>query len=247
MPRNPPLCYRWNGEAFEVLPRFQKMADRQFVVGEVYLLEEVQERSIASHNHQFACLHDAWLSLPEKYSDEPWAQSPEHLRKYALIKAGFCYTDTFACATRAEAMRLARILRSDDEYCIVSVQGSVVHRFRAESQSKRAMGAERFQKSKQAVLDFVSGLLDVPAQADARRTQFALEEDDEWRGSAEMTRDPHLERIFDNLARLSKEGARIEDKAKSETWTPLQPEQHKAEQDARFIGEARQEAEGVEG
>ena len=164
MPRSNPLLYRWNGEAFEVLPSFQKFADKQFCVGEIYHLEEVNERSPNSHNHQFACLQESWMSLHEKYSQEPWAQSAEHLRKYALIRCGFCVTETFTCGTQAEARRWAPRLRADDEYCIVSVQGSIVHRFRAESQSRRAMGAKRFQELKQAIFDFIAGLLEAPIE-----------------------------------------------------------------------------------
>jgi hypothetical protein len=156
-----PILFEWNGEAMVPLRRFAKQCDREFVVHEVYRLEAVAERSMSSHNHEFAWLHDAWLSLPERYQFEPWAQSSEHLRKYALIRKGFCTTEQFACATRAEAMRLAAILRSDDEYCLVSVEGSIVSRFRALSQSKRSMGAKQFQASKQSIIDFVASLLEI--------------------------------------------------------------------------------------
>ena len=154
-----PLSYRWSGDSFEVLPRHQKQADKEFVVGEIYRLEQVHERSTATHNHEFAWLADAWKNLPERYDHEPWAQSPEHLRKYGLIMCKFCTTETFPCGSNAEALRWAARLRADDEYCIISVSGTVVHRFRAESQSKRAMGAKRFQASKSALMEFVSGLI----------------------------------------------------------------------------------------
>lgn len=145
------------------LASLTRRCDELFVVGERYRMEEVNERSQSSHAHEFAWLAEAWRNLPEQYAQEPWAQSPEHLRKYALIRTGFCHTDTFACGSHAEAMRWAPRLRSDDEYCIVSVEGMVVHRFRAMSQSKRAMGAKKFQESKQAILEFVSSLLGVSA------------------------------------------------------------------------------------
>lgn len=56
--------------------------------GETYKLAPFHDRSQSSHNHEFAVIADMWQSLPEKYRHEPWAQSPEHLRKYPLIMWG---------------------------------------------------------------------------------------------------------------------------------------------------------------
>jgi hypothetical protein len=166
-----PLAYRWSGDSFQILPRHAKLADQQFVIGEIYTLEQVFERTSKSHNHEFAWLADAWKNLPERFDNEPWAQSPEHLRKFGLIRCKFCTTETFACGSNAEAMRWAPRLRADDEYCIVSVSGSVVHRFRAESQSRRSMGAKRFQESKAALMEFVSDLIAVnPAALERAET-----------------------------------------------------------------------------
>ena len=153
-----PLVYEWDGDAMRPLPQFARRADQQFTVHEKYKLEVVRERSKPSHDQQFAWLEEKWLTLHEKYQFEPWAQSPEHLRKYALIRTGFCITEQFACGSKAEASRLATILRSDDEYCLVTVTGSIVNRFRAESQKIRGPGAmspKRFQESKQKVFDFI--------------------------------------------------------------------------------------------
>lgn len=158
------LMYMWTGESFEPIARHAKDCDKDFVVGEHYWLEEIQPRSQASHAHEFAWLADAWRNLPERYDNEPWAQSPEHLRKFALIQCKFCITETFTCGSNAEALRWAPRLRADDEYCIVSVSGSTVHRFRAESQSKRSMGARRFQESKTAIMEYIGNLLSVPVE-----------------------------------------------------------------------------------
>ena len=96
---------------------------------------------------------------------EPWAQSSEHLRKYALIKTGFCDTQTWVCGSKAEATRWAANMRPEDEYSIVVAQGNTVLRFIAKSQKMRAMGAQEFQASKTAIMDFIAGLLDVaPAE-----------------------------------------------------------------------------------
>lgn len=157
-----PYTMRWDGEAFH--PASQRIAlvcDKDLVVGLTYQVEVRQERSKASHDQQFAEVAEAWKNLPERYHFEPWAQSPTHLRKYALIRTGFCHTQTYPCGSHAEAERWAANLRPLDEYSIVTVAGTVVHRFTAESQSYRAMGKKRFQDSKTDVLDFIAGMIHV--------------------------------------------------------------------------------------
>lgn len=157
-----PIEFRWDGEAMVPATAFlARRADQQYVVGERYTLVEEKQRSPATHNHEFATLAEAWANLPERYADEAWAQSPEHLRKYALIKTGFYDSQTYACGSKAEAKRWAANLRPLDEYSLVVVNGSTVIRYMAKSQSRKAMDAKDFQRSKQAVLEYVSGLLDV--------------------------------------------------------------------------------------
>ena len=93
-----------------------------------------------------------------------WARTSEPLRKYALIKCRFCNTQTFPCATNAEAERWAKRLRPMDEYSIVKVEGNVVYVFTAMSQKMRGIGAmdkATFQKSKQAIMDFLDDLIGV--------------------------------------------------------------------------------------
>lgn len=160
------LKFTWDGEAMVPASAFfARRADQQYVIGESYMLAEEKQRSTATHNHEFAFVADAWSSLPDRFSDEAWAQSPEHLRKFALIKCGFCDTQTYACGSRAEAERWAANLRPLDEYGIVTVRGSTVVRFTAKSQSRKAMGAAEFQASKQAILEYIAGLIDVTPAA----------------------------------------------------------------------------------
>jgi hypothetical protein len=162
------IVWEWSGEAMVPLPRFHNMVNATFTVGERYKMEAHEERSHASHNHEFAVIEQAWQSLPEQYANEPWAQTPEHLRKYALIRTKFCNTQTFPCGSHSEAKRWAANLRPLDEYSIVTVDGSMVYRFTAMSQSKRAMGAKVFQESKQAILEFIGDLIGVAPEAMGR-------------------------------------------------------------------------------
>lgn len=156
-----PLYYRWQGDGFVPLGRHAKLADQQFVIGQVYRLEVVEERSARTHRHQFAWLREAWLNLPEQCRYEPWAQSPEHLRKWALIRTGWHDCQTFECGTKAEAQRWAAHLRPLDDFSVVIARGAIVERYTAKSQSVKAMGKKDFQASKTAVLEYVAGLLGV--------------------------------------------------------------------------------------
>ena len=80
-----PELFTWDGEA--MVPRHPRRADQLFVVGETYPLIINEDRSVATHNHEFAWLREAWLNLPETLAD--LYPSPEHLRKRALIEAGY--------------------------------------------------------------------------------------------------------------------------------------------------------------
>ena len=69
MRQGTPLAYRWTGTSFEVLPRHQKQADAEFVVGEVYRLNQVHERSAKSHAQFFSALNTGWLNLNETMAE----------------------------------------------------------------------------------------------------------------------------------------------------------------------------------
>ena len=120
-----------------------------------------RQRSRRSHDHYFAIIAEAWANLPERVVSEPWAASPEHLRKYALIRAGYADVQTFLTADASEGKRLAGVLRTGlrDRYSLVVVADEAVSIFTAQSQSRAAMGAEKFQASKDAVFAFLSELI----------------------------------------------------------------------------------------
>lgn len=130
-----------------------------FAPGGRYRVQLVEERSRSSHNHYFAAIGEAWRNLPDHMLDE--FPSAEHLRKKALVRAGYADERTFVCASKAEAARMAAFLRPMDEYAIVSVREATVTVWTAKSQSVRAMGKAEFQESKDAVLDTISRLIGV--------------------------------------------------------------------------------------
>lgn len=167
----PPLTFQWTGEAFQPVGRFAKECDRYFVVGERYQLIEHADRSQASHGHYFAALSEAWSNLPEREAERH--VTPEHLRKYALVKCGYADRQDFVANSKAEAMRLAAALRSVDDYAVITVSGNAVSRWTAQSQSMRAMGKKAFQDSKQAVLDYVASLVGVSSDELSSNAQKA--------------------------------------------------------------------------
>lgn len=155
----PPMLFYWDGES--LIPKIPRMADRHFVVGETYTLVEHHDRSQATHSHYFASLNEAWKNLRE--ADALRFPTAEHLRKWAMVKAGYADERTIVCVSTEEAARAAAHIRALDGYAVITVSEGVVRVYTAKSQSKAAMGAAEFQKSKQAVLDIVSDLIGVDA------------------------------------------------------------------------------------
>ena len=172
MTEAPPVAFRWDGEAMIPLnQRFARLCDKSYVAGENYVLLPHEERSSNSHRHYFASVHSAWLNLPERISDQ--FPTSEHLRKYALVKAGFYDERSFVAASKAEAVRLAAFVKPIDDFAIVTVSECTVRVFTAKSQSMKAMGKEAFQKSKTAVLDILSQMIEVEPHALTRNSDAA--------------------------------------------------------------------------
>lgn len=158
-----PIIFHWDGEAMVPQARFAKLADQEFVVGIDYPLVVQEARSRASHNHFFASVEEAWRNLPENIAEQ--FPNSEKLRKHALIRAGYRDERSIACASKAEAQRVAAFIKPMDDYAIVTVTEAVVTVYTAKSQSLRAMGKKVFGESKEAVLGILSDMVGVqPAE-----------------------------------------------------------------------------------
>lgn len=153
----PPQHFTWSGEA--MIPLHRRRADQTFVVGQRYSLVQYEDRSEASHRHEFVWLKEAWQSLPEHLTDK--FPTSEHLRKWSLIRAGYSNSNTIVCKSKAEALRVAAFIRPMDEFALVIVQGATVTRYTAQSQSKRAMGAKQFYESKEKIMEVVARMIGV--------------------------------------------------------------------------------------
>lgn len=156
-----PIVFEWSGDFMAPLPRFRAQCDKQYVVGECYKLDVIEDRTLATHQHFFACLQTAWKNLPEDIA--PRYPTMEALRKRALIKAGYAEERTRVFDTPADAQKAAALIQPLDDYAVILVKGCTVSVFTAKSQSMKAMGKADFQASKTAVLDIVSKLIGVDA------------------------------------------------------------------------------------
>lgn len=167
----PPLRFDWTDEGV-MRPKIPRLADKHYVVGLEYMLVPHEERSMRSHRFYFASVNEAWKNLPEDMAER--YQTSDHLRKWALIKAGYRDERSIVAASKAEAQRIAAFVRPMDEYAIVRVSEAVVTIYTAKSQKMRAMGKDQFRASIDAVLDVVSQMIGTtPAALAANAEQAA--------------------------------------------------------------------------
>jgi len=156
---NPPRRFvmMWRDGAFIPSDRIKGYFDEAFGEGEVVTFERHEERSTASHNHYFACVQEGWNNLPEQDERFP---TPDALRKWALIKNGYC-TKTEAVLDTPEQAATVAAFTGNAEGVIIVVRGNVVTKYTAMSQSTAAMGKSEFNKSKNMVLDTIAELIAV--------------------------------------------------------------------------------------
>lgn len=169
-----PIECAWDGQVFRPINSWwAKRAEKQYTAGEVLHLVDEPERSQKSHAHFFAAVNNAWRTLPETLMEQ--YPSADVLRKKMLIKAGFCSERSIVCSSKAEAQRVAAFIAGDGTYSVVVPRLAMVSVYTAESQSMRAMGKERFQRSKTAVLDALEDLLGAARGSLAKQDMTALE------------------------------------------------------------------------
>lgn len=152
--------FMWNGEA--MIPARPKAADKEYVIGRRYWLEEVSDRSWISHQQQFAWIGEAWANLPEGLAD--LYPTPEHLRKRALIQAGFYTEVVIDAGSKAAALRMAAYARGEDEFAVVFVRGPLIIVRKAKSQRMHGldrMDKAEFERSKTAIMEVIAEMIGV--------------------------------------------------------------------------------------
>jgi hypothetical protein len=154
-----PTLFRWSAERAVMEPTHPGLARSRFNDGADYLLAPVEHRSGKSHDHEFAWLSEAWKTLPEDVAD--MYPTAEHLRKRALIEAGYYHENVVDAGSVQAALRVAAFMRPLDDFALVVTRGPIVIRRTAKSQSRRSMDKAEFQASKTAIMEVVAGLLGV--------------------------------------------------------------------------------------
>lgn len=136
--------------------------------GEAVVVSIDRVRSGKSHRHQFAWIKKAWETLPERLAFEPWAASPETLRKHALVQTGYFDQAVIDCGDSKVAREVAKQIiesrKKSEGYAHGIIRDGVAIVRWPQSQSHKAMGAERFQQSKEAVLNWIAAQLEVPPE-----------------------------------------------------------------------------------
>lgn len=144
--------------------RFSTLCKRQFSYGEDYPLGPVEGVPSRSRGGFFAAIKDAWNNLPAEDERFP---SPEHLRKRALVGAGWATHAQYVMDTPKDAKNMAKALRARDEYAVIKCGGNVVDIWIAKSIAAGAISGQEFQVVKTKALDWAAGL--------ARTTRAELE------------------------------------------------------------------------
>lgn len=159
---------RWDGATFTPEPKFRIIATRQFIKDGVYILEGHEPASHADRGHYFATIKEAWSNLDADATAR--YPTPEHLRKWALVKAGWRKDNFTVCDSVDRATQLAAFIRRLDDYAVVVVEGNVVRTYVARSQKigrpeDGKMTKEEWRQSKQDVLDILSNKIGVTRKA----------------------------------------------------------------------------------
>lgn len=153
----------WDGEVMRPsAPFWAKRADKAYVIGAQYRLVEEKERSSRSHKFYFSCINSTWENLTDELKERH--PSPEHLRHWALIKAGWCDSQTIVLTTPEIAETVAAFTRPIDPFSVVTVRDTTVTIYTAKSQAYRAMDKADFRKSSDDVLRVLSEAIGVSVE-----------------------------------------------------------------------------------
>ncbi len=108
-----PILFEWTGEAMKPRPRFEKFADERYIVGEIYRMAAVAERTIQAEGRYHATLKDLWLTLMDVHNPilTETFPNPDRLRYHALCMTGLRREAKYVMADEAHAKRFAASIR----------------------------------------------------------------------------------------------------------------------------------------
>lgn len=167
------IACKYRDGALHPEPRFHNVVRSTFVEGPVYWVNVEAERSEQTHKHEFAFVRNAWRQIPDELAES--YPTPDHLRRRALIQAGYFDEQVIDAGSNAAAIRVATGVRSfpGESFSMVFVRGPYCIIRRAQSQSYKAMGAKAFHESKQAILQVIADMIGVPPEVLAKQREAA--------------------------------------------------------------------------
>lgn len=135
------------------------LLDKTLVIGECYRFDIYHDRSESFHRKYFAAIADSWEHLRE-----PWnvmLPSPEHLRKYALCKAGWCDVATIVSKSKEEVVNTINSVKLLDTYCLAIPSGNVLTIYKARSQARSYQDARDFYETAVKVFHVIGEMIGV--------------------------------------------------------------------------------------
>lgn len=149
-----PIMFLWTeDEIMAPLGRMLPLARRQYAIGETYALGPVENIAGSSRAPLFIAVKNAWNSLPE---DDKRFPTEEHLRKRALVAAGWATHRQVVMNTPEDAMKMVAAARALDAYAVITVKENVVDIWVAKSIGAGQITAEEWKVVKPRALDFVA-------------------------------------------------------------------------------------------
>lgn len=103
----------------------------------------------------FAIISECFDSLPDDLAER--FKSKEHLRKWCLVKAGWCEMQTIAVGKTVR--QVAEMMRKLDPHAVIAVNGEVITVFTAKSQSRKNQPKPQFMETAEKVYDILSKML----------------------------------------------------------------------------------------
>ena len=153
----PPRLFRfmWRDGVFVPENRIAEYCSDQFGEGEVVTFARHEDISDKTRNHWHACVAEAWKNLPEQDERFP---TPNALRKWSLIRGGYCTENSVVCDSPKQAATIAAFM-GNSEGVIIVVRENVVKRYTAKSTTD--MPKDEFQRAKTDSLDIIAELIAV--------------------------------------------------------------------------------------
>jgi hypothetical protein len=97
----------------------------------------------------FAIVKESFENLPAHLEEK--FPTAEHLRKWCLIRAGWCEIKDLVTTSKSQSHEIAALMRHLDRYAVISVNEQLVIVATAKSQTRKAQPKAQFMETAQKV------------------------------------------------------------------------------------------------